>query len=197
MLKALTCLIFSPEHKDKEKGLGEIDMNPSAGAIPKLNFFLYLEFAQHLVIFFLPAMIGVICSIAIKEFRAKNDEKKMNFTKKVYRIVIWSTPAAFIVCMVDIFVGPKVTDTVRVLIFGATFFLGMVGEDIANILANLRVWIKITKEIIKDLGDAIGKADIAQKVTDILEDETKDEEVKNEKKEEPKEDSSQKSKYVQ
>lgn len=79
-----------------------------------------------------------------------------------------ATPAAFIVSMIDIFVGPRVSDTVRLIIFGATFFVGMVGEELANMFINIRIWFKVCKEILKDLGEAIGKVDFGKKISDVM-----------------------------
>lgn len=147
-------------------------MDPTnASSVPQTNFMIYLQFAQHLVVFFFPSMIGVICSIVIKEFKKPEDEEKLDILKALLRVVVWSIPAAFIVCMIDIFFGPRVSDVTRMLIFGFAFFVGMVGEEIATMLTNMRIWIKICKEVLKDLGEAIGKADIGKTITDTLEDE--------------------------
>lgn len=143
-------------------------MNPAVSPIPHLDFAYYLEFGQHLMLFFVPAAIGVLCSNMIKEFKSSENSKKMNFLKKFSRIVAWATPAAFIVSMIDIFVGPRVSDTVRLIIFGATFFVGMVGEELANMFINIRIWFKICKEILKDLGEAIGKIDFGKKISDVM-----------------------------
>ena len=143
-------------------------MDPSASGIPQTNFMLYFQFAQHLVVFFFPTMIGVICSIIIKEFKKPEDAKKLTFLKIFLRIIGWSIPASFVVCMIDIFFGPRVSDVTRMLIFGFAFFVGMVGEEIATMFTNMRIWIRVCKEVLKDLGEAIGKAGIGKTITNAL-----------------------------
>lgn len=151
-------------------------MDNSASGVTPTNFVLYLQFAQHLVVFFFPAMIGVICSIIIKEFKNPNDEKKLSFVKTILRVVVWALPAAFIVCMIDIFFRSQVSDVTRMLIFGFAFFAGMVGEEIATMFTNMRIWIKVCKEVLKDLGKAIGNADIGKTITDTIEEEIEENE---------------------
>lgn len=146
-------------------------MDPSASGIPQTNFMLYLYFAQQLVVFFFPSMIGVICSIAIKEFKKPEDAKKLNFAKTLLRVVVWTIPSAIIITMISIVFEGNVSDVTKMLIFGFAFFAGMVGEEIATMFTNMRIWIKVCKEVLKDLGEAIGKADIGKTITDALEEE--------------------------
>ena len=146
-------------------------MDPSASGIPQTNFMLYLYFAQQLVVFFFPSMIGVICSIAIKELKRPEDAKKLNIAKSLLRVIVWTIPSAIIITMIDIIFGTGVSDVTKMLIFGFAFFAGMVGEEIATMFTNMRIWIKVCKEVLKDLGEAIGKADIGKTITDALEEE--------------------------
>ena len=100
-------------------------MDPSASGIPQTNFMLYLYFAQQLVVFFFPSMIGVICSIAIKELKRPEDVKKLNFAKSLLRVIVWTIPSAIIITMINIVFGTNVSDITKMLIFGFAFFAGM------------------------------------------------------------------------
>ena len=143
-----------------------------ASKIPETNFSLYIQFTQQVLLFFFPAAIGVICSLLIKEFKTpENNKKKIEFFRFIIRSITWAIPSAVIVCIIDIIIGDGLSEEMRMAIFGFTFFVGMIGEEIAIIFTNMRIWIKVSKEIIKELGECIGKADICKTIGDTIEDE--------------------------
>lgn len=146
-----------------------------------LNFLIYLNFAQNLLIFYIPVLIGVICSIMIKEFKTTNSSKRLTSVKKIRRAVVWSFPADFLICIINILLADKLSETSQMVIFAAAFFVGMVGEDLANMFVSMRLWIKVCKEILKDLGGAIGKVDITKSISDAMEDEFKENNKENKK----------------
>ena len=103
--------------------------------------------------------------------RRKNNKKKIEFFRFIIRSITWAIPSAVIVCIIDIIIGDGLSEEMRMAIFGFTFFVGMIGEEIAIIFTNMRIWIKVSKEIIKELGECIGKADICKTIGDTIEDE--------------------------
>lgn len=136
---------------------------------PKNEFAFYLQFAQHLLIFFIPAAIGVVISILYKEFIINHSKKKVSIHQILYRLFVWSVPSSLIVCMVDIIIGPKLTDAMRLVIFGSAIIVGMIGEQITKALMNFRIIIKIIQVILKDIGGAVGKIKIDKCLDEILE----------------------------
>ncbi len=130
------------------------------------DFEFYGAFIAQLCLFYIPAIIGVCCSVSVSHFKAEG--AGVNILQLLHRIIVWASPAAVLMCVIELVIGQKCTEATRLALYGVTFFAGMVGKDLSSMFSNLHVLLRLSKSILTELTDKVDDVkDISKKIAEI------------------------------